>query len=141
MKYKTRDKDYSGCNPEIAELLKKGKEVWCEVWGDDESDREELWLTAFISCGHYKYETEEGPYRDARPIPVKLRYKKASEIIKWLEDKGVWYDHISRQYIWIDEKNMERRFSIYDIHGISGGDADCVVAGNYPEEWLEEVTE
>jgi hypothetical protein len=81
----------------------------------------------------------QNSWQYAKPIPTKTRYKKASEIIKWLEDERYVYVDSTRVYHkWISGKRYAHEAMF--IHDIAG---TIHAGGNYdpPKEWLEEVTE
>lgn len=98
---KTRDRDYAGCDPDIAgcdpdiaQALKQGKEVWCKIWDRKEHTYDEkAWVIRYSSSLEYPYivDTGEG-YKSAEPIKTKTIVKKASEIVRWLENNGYEVD-------------------------------------------------
>lgn len=83
---KTRDKNYIGCDPGIQAAISSGKEVYCECWGSNPSGTEKVWVVDYNHAAIHKYITSHKPFIHAIPIETKLVVKKASEIIKWLED-------------------------------------------------------
>lgn len=94
MNYKTVDKDYTGCDPVIAEVLKNNKMILCEVrYGDNTPICKRL-VIAFIPSSYLPYiATKEGDrniarYQYAKPIPIQKRFKPAHEIVKWCIDRG-----------------------------------------------------
>lgn len=87
-KYTTKPIDYDGCDPVVAEHLKRGEAVLCEVWDDLPASAFEVFIIGHCAEKHYPYQTTEGQYKNAAPIEKKQRAKKASEIIKWLEDRN-----------------------------------------------------
>ena len=89
-KYKTKPITYEGCDPVIAEHLRRGEAVLCKVW-DNNSTKEEKYVLGFFSAGAYPYGTDNDQFEHAEAIEFKTetRVKKASEICKWMEDRGV----------------------------------------------------
>lgn len=96
--YYTIDK-YEGCHPVIAEALRQGKAIECRVW--DHNEREPTSFVRRHIVGYftgvvYPYATATNiGYKHAEPIRKKTKktfVKKASEIMRWLEDNGAVID-------------------------------------------------
>lgn len=84
-KYSTRPIDYTGCHPVIAEHLKKGLAIECSV---DEGNKA---LVDSYAANYKMYYAGDYSYSEAVPLehnPTTTYVKKASEIIKWLEENG-----------------------------------------------------
>jgi hypothetical protein len=126
--FKTRDKDYTGCNPDIAKALKNNKEIFCAL-----SARCNGFVRDYI-IGHDKpYVTRTEHYKTATPVVVKQRVKKASVIVKWLEDHGYEVDEVGD---WENKVTAAFAAEMFQHCGLAP----------HPEwewlpEWLEEVTE
>ena len=91
----TRSRDYSGCDPDIAEALKRDLDVYCEVWDNDDNKHIKRWIQNYQSKHSYPYKTDMQSWKHACPIARKkteTRVKKASEIMKYLEDSGYEID-------------------------------------------------
>lgn len=88
---KTRDKDFTGCHPEIAEALKSGKEVYCNVWYSDAVDRDKAWITDFDNYSDDKYMTTKGDdYTNAEPVKTKSIVKPFYELVEQLKKDGYY---------------------------------------------------
>jgi hypothetical protein len=73
------------------------------------------------------------------PSPIKQRFKKASEIIKWLEDEGWEYVEDDELY---EDPTQREAWSLKFIHNHAGKEVpQHIKANKLPEEWLEEVAE
>jgi hypothetical protein len=85
--------DYTGCDPQIAELLKKGFKVKCKCW--DTTSRVTLTKVVlnYNKDRSYPYLTADGDrFINAKIAAKELYVKKASEIAKILEDVGYTID-------------------------------------------------
>ena len=72
-KYNTRPIDFTGCHPVIAEHLKRGEAIECEVWDDEDSghDKRRRYITGYIPGA---YLMPNGLFwSNAEPIPRKVR--------------------------------------------------------------------
>lgn len=113
-KYKTKPIDYTGCDPVIAEHLKKGESIKCCF-----PDREDLGqqYISYFDAGSpfpYRFIHHNGTYdgwTKAAPVTTVTKVKKASEIMKWLkdnnykvDDKGNWYRATSRYGSFISDR-------------------------------------
>ena len=81
---------YEGCDSEIAEELRKGNSVKCKVW-DSSSNKHtrSRWVMGYVYDQSYPYKTENDMFVHAEPVYEKKVYvKKASEIMRLLEDNG-----------------------------------------------------
>lgn len=83
-KYKTKPIDFTGCDPVIAEHLKRGEAVLCKVGQSDTR----AYVTGYDRREPFPYKVDGNAYKHAEPIEIKLYWRKASEIVKWLEDNG-----------------------------------------------------
>ena len=79
---KTRQKDFTGCHPKIAEALKQRQEVYCNVW-DASSDKRKEWVVNYIGGNSFPYITRGSCYKFAEPVVTFSRVKSAEEIIQW----------------------------------------------------------
>ena len=72
-KYNTKQIDFTGCHPVIAEALKRGEAIKCKVW-DDYRDHEVVWVYLYEMGAKYPYRNITGTgWKDAEPIPRKVR--------------------------------------------------------------------
>lgn len=72
-KYNTKPIDYTGCHPVIAEHLKRGEAIKCNVW-DNYRDHEVVWVCLYEMGAKYPYRNITGTgWKDAEPIPLKTR--------------------------------------------------------------------
>ena len=73
-KYNTRAIDFTGCHPVIAEALKRGEAIECWVW---DGNRVETQMTDFvisyIQTRDFQYRTAGSFYKNAEPIPLKVK--------------------------------------------------------------------
>ena len=60
----TRDKDFTDCNPRIANQIKKGKEILCKVWDEKKhkSTACNEWVSGYVANVKYCYQDNEGEY-------------------------------------------------------------------------------
>jgi hypothetical protein len=91
-KYTTKPIDYAGCHPVIAEHLKRGEAILCRTLRENE-----VFITAYEQGEEFPYRSSyaDNSWRGIEPGPQKkteTRVKKASEIVKWLEDNGYILD-------------------------------------------------
>lgn len=134
-KIKTRPIDYTGCNPEIEEALKNNQEVYCRVW-DTEKDRGRIqWVRGYIKEYYLHYTDTEGVnWRNAEPVKTTVKVKKASEIVKWLEDNGYRVEYAG---YWRNPNNMPDFCPCRFQYCGKEPSKDH----NWHPEWLEEVDE
>ncbi len=121
----TRPRDYTGCDPEIAEALKQGLDVYCEVWDSKDLGRHNTkgWISSYraeadypyLAIHHWKYArpvrqepTQEDPVQKPQP-KTKLVPKPASEIFAWLENPENGYRQTVDGKFW--EKENEPTFT------------------------------
>jgi hypothetical protein len=91
-KYKTIDIDYTGCHPVIAEHLKQNKAILCKVGTPSSEGPFPVMIFAYTT-GECPYVSENLQYLYAEPIPEsEPKVKKASEVMKALEDEGYEVD-------------------------------------------------
>jgi hypothetical protein len=130
-KYKTKPIDYTGCNSIIAEHLKRGEQVECEVSGIKTTEQ-------YVSSYHlsskdipvYGTEKSESYYTKAEPIAYTQYVKKASTIVEWLEDNGYTVD---KQGNWNSEDNIDFAYNMFVHCGRADYDDDF----EWLDEWLE----
>lgn len=136
-KYKTKPIDYTGCNPVIVDHLKRGLAVECWCW-DEVFDKGCKDLVLCIDTNKtYKYRAVNENYSNAEPIEIKtvLRKKKASEIVKWLEDKGYEFDG----ELWVSKSFVAQ---IYNSNIFLDCGKQVMKPMSWaPSEWYEEVEE
>ena len=75
-KYNTKPIDYTGCHPVIAEALKRGEAIECEVW-DSDCDKEqeiEVWVCRYCGNSSLPYSPDfDMSWKHAEPIPLKVK--------------------------------------------------------------------
>ena len=72
-KYTTKPIDFTGCHPVIAEALKRGEAIKCNVW-DNYRDHEVVWVCLYEMGAKYPYRNITGTgWKDAEPIPLKVK--------------------------------------------------------------------
>ena len=72
-KYTTKPIDFTGCHPVIAEHLKRGEAIKCNVW-DNYRDHEVVWVCLYEMGAKYPYRNITGTgWKDAEPIPIKTK--------------------------------------------------------------------
>ena len=89
--FKTENKSYFGCHPDIACALKRNEDILCYAWnGEDiEAIKTKVWITGYIHGMPLPYISSMGvSWVNVEPIETRTYRKKASEIIGWLEDNG-----------------------------------------------------
>ena len=140
----TRPHDYTGCDPEIAEALKQGLDVYCEVWDDifsrDENIRD--WVYGYVFGGEFPYITKETYYLHARPVrqepaqepKTKLVPKPASEIFAWLENPENGYKQTKDGKFW--EKENQPTFTEKMVKYCG---KDSLAGYDWHSKWLREV--
>ena len=78
-KYNTKPIDYTGCDPVIAEALKRCEEIRCWVWDQDSHEKpthcsNEAWVVRYWAAADYPYRTAaDSFFRHAEPITLKTR--------------------------------------------------------------------
>ena len=73
-KYHTKPIDFTGCHPVIAEALKRGEAIECLVWDSDRVNTQMTdFITSYISTRDFQYRTAGSFYKNAEPIPLKVR--------------------------------------------------------------------
>ena len=76
-KYTTKPIDFTGCHPVIAEHLKRGEMVRCEVCDRVRGGKSEAWICRYIRNSAYPYRSHHGVFwKNAEPIPVKVEIKR-----------------------------------------------------------------
>ena len=123
----TKDIDYTGCHPDIANALRQGKAIRCKI--DDNQ-------TALV-IGYDRKDCYEKPYvgdssrafSHAEPIQAKRIFKDPVSIMKILVEE-VWF---------FNEKNKmwekPGQFHFFSNWHFCGKEADRVTQGEYPENF------
>ena len=76
-KYTTKPIDFTGCHPVIAEALKRGEMIKCNVCDRDRGGKSEVWICRYIIGSAYPYRSHHGVFwKNAEPIPVKVKIKR-----------------------------------------------------------------
>ena len=76
-KYITKPIDFTGCHPVIAEALKRGEMIKCNVCDRDRGGKSEVWICRYIRGSAYPYRSHHGVFwKNAEPIPVKVKIKR-----------------------------------------------------------------
>lgn len=72
-KYNTRPVGFAGCHPAIAEALKRGEEIKCLVW-DNNDVKKEVWICRYKCRSDSPYLSETGVFwKHAEPILRKVK--------------------------------------------------------------------
>lgn len=70
-KFKTRPHDYTGCDPDIAAALKRGEDIWCQVWDLSHHRPDNDWVEGYdIRDGQMAYFVHDNMFEYAKPIPL-----------------------------------------------------------------------
>ena len=75
-KYNTKPIDFTGCNPVIAEYLKRGEAIECRVWNDLSGESQTGYVIGFSASNLHRYRCDnEGVsvHRHAEPIARKAK--------------------------------------------------------------------
>ena len=73
-KYNTKPIDFTGCHPVIAEALKRGEAIECLVWDSNRVNTQMTdFIISYISTRDFQYRTAGSFYKNAEPIPSKVR--------------------------------------------------------------------
>lgn len=128
--------DYTGCHPDIAAALKRGESILCRVRDNKDSGWREKpeYIIAFSVGTSYPYLTKECYVRYAEPVtkPKTItKVKKASEIVKWLEDNGYEVDEYGDWMLINNETFLSHMFQFCD--------KEPTTKVCWLPEWLEEV--
>jgi len=123
-KFVTKDIDYTGCHPDIANALRQGKAIRCKI--DDNQ-------TALV-IGYDRKDCYEKPYvgdssrafSHAEPIQAKRILKDPVSIMKILVEEGWVYKHST----WWVNKIGNFRFSRWDLC-----EKEVKHCSNYPENF------
>lgn len=96
--YTTKDIDFIGCDPVIADALKQNKSILCKVW-DTNDFIKKLNIVMYEKSGAYPYITNNsGSYKNAEPIEktktelTELRVKDPVKVMQYLIDNGYIVD-------------------------------------------------
>ena len=129
--------DFTGCIPEVAEALKKGLKV--KVLCLDTDYRNPSIINYYHEFNTYVLEFDGGyTAMDQHEFTLlyekqtEIRVKRASEIVKWLEDNGY---EVDKNGCW-DKEEAEMTFTA-EMFNCCGK----VPSDNYewPPDWIEEV--
>jgi len=137
-KYNTKQKDYSGCDNDIKDALMDDADILCFVSNSYDGVCDKVMITSFIPNISFKYVDDKGKVWDtAKPVKLKCRIKKLSEIIKWCEDAGWTLD--DEGTFW----NNNADFSFIPEMYISCGKllSDIEDTWDWLPEWLDIVDE
>ena len=72
-KYTTKPIDFTGCHPVIAEHLKRGEEIECEVWDTTGMGSGVGFVVGYFASDAYPYRTRVDAFRYAEPIARKVK--------------------------------------------------------------------
>lgn len=116
----TKDKDYTGCDPDIAAALRQGKTIKCKCWSLNSEDKSEDVIIDYFdssSLDEFKYRGEgknDYWFKNATPIRRKKVLKDAVSIMKILVEEGWKYDEEYRKW-W--HSNGKDNFSSWHLCG------------------------
>lgn len=138
-KYKTKKISTSGCDLIILEHLQRRESVFCKDGNGAEGYIEQYVKKGLVA--YYICDNGRVLHADAKPVPMQLRVKKASEIIKWLEDNGYTYtpDH-GGSYCVNLAPPVTAGYRVAYIHQIAGQAVENTEIAINPE-WIEYVEE
>lgn len=138
--YTIEDIDYSGCHPVIADALKRGKKILC-VYSDEEGifgDYKTSNKRYIVGYNNNLYVTENlCRWKHAEPVPNKkkiTRIKKASDIVKWLEDN----EYNFHDDMWVGD-DIGFNIDMIQFCGQEYTGKTEENHWNWHKEWLEEV--
>lgn len=77
-KYTTEPIDFTGCDPVIAEHLKRGEQILCRVYDNNWGSGSEGFVYSYIAGGKFPYIVIGNYYKRAKPL---IRYEKAKRIM------------------------------------------------------------
>jgi hypothetical protein len=100
MSYKTKLIDLTGCNPIIADHLRRGMAIECWVWDDRYEERLREFVVGYGTEPPYIYRTEDDEWGNAEPIETKFRVKNPVDLMRALVEGG-W--EVDRQGNWVRE--------------------------------------
>lgn len=140
-KYTTKPQDYNGCHPVIAEHLRRGEQILCEVWAHYEKpdDPQKLFVRDYLPGGtQYNYRVGDYGYRYAEPVTQKVkRIMPPERAIPILIREG-WRFNVSGDLTHLIEPDISRHKLFEFGKTISNVEAD---AGNWPPCIIEEGDE
>ena len=94
-KYNTKPIDFTGCDPEIAEHLKRGEAIECIVWDCEGGSKIKAWVYGYAPDTIYKYKTKEDKFACAEPSLRKDRRIMLTErAIQVLIENGYAFDEL-----------------------------------------------
>ena len=142
-KYTTKPQDYRDCHPVIAEHLRRGEQILCEVWDQNEKPDEpqKLFVRDYLPGAtqlHYRVGDYGYRYRYAEPVVTKVkRIMPPERAIPILIREG-WSFNVSGDLTHLSEPDISRHNLFEFGKTISNVEAD---AGNWPPCIIEEVDE
>ena len=125
----TKDIDYTGCHPDIANALRQGKAIRCKLNGDEIVWSGQSVVNIIGYCAKDKtYITDNGVKRErVKPIQAKRILKDPVSIMKILVEEGWVY---KADPIWWLNKTCTVQFSRWDLCG-----KEVKHCNNYPENF------
>jgi hypothetical protein len=92
--YTTKDIDFTGCNPVVAEALKRGLSIECKAGSPYNC---KCVITGYLAGNSYPYVSKNVLYPNVTPIKkkkseVQIRVKGPVEVMQWLADNGYFPD-------------------------------------------------
>ena len=95
-KYNTRPIDFTGCHPVIAEALKRGEAIECLAWDSNRVNTQMTdFIISYISTRDFQYRTAGSFYKNAEPMPRKVRRIMPPErAIPVLIENGYVFDEL-----------------------------------------------
>lgn len=138
MKYDTKDTDYTGCDPVIAEHLKQDKAILCEVWDNPDDVSREKYVYAYDVKSPFPYRIKSMGYKYATPIVKKktvTMVKSAPEIMEEL----IRHDYeVNENGNWKSKSGFGSNFTP-EMWQYCGTCKLCTYTWN--DEWLTEKSE
>jgi len=130
MKYDIKPIDYTGCNPFIAEFLKKGMAVKCNCSHHTGGAQFKTWVLGYGE----NYITPLGEFVYATPIEKKRKAMSFVQIAEWLEDNN-YVCNGKGEWEWISTDH--RAMPIYPMYLFCYCGREIPEGVFFPEEWLE----
>jgi hypothetical protein len=137
-KYITRDKDYTGCHPVIAEHLSNNKNIKCIVWDDEGKGSLKRWVHAFDPGSGFPYVTNGADYKNAEPIVSKKVVKQFWPLIRQLEADGFSPDYGYHGNL-VEIRKKGKDSFLQEMFSYCGKAPDPEFT--WLDQWLEEVEE
>ena len=130
----TKDKDFTGCHPEIAKALKQNKKVLCWVW-DEKKSQQKGWVIDYNEEPvMYKYITNKSYFINAEPVKPKTIVKPFYELVEQLKKDG--YEQDKNSYILFKENACSFNIFMFNKCGL-----EPTEEYEWLPEWLTEVEE